>query len=94
VSHAEPGIWAIWADRRGLTRIIHDGSSRKRADAKRDWHSEAKGLALPSAAVPVPLLRRGTGTKMKGASPQQNVDGLNGDTARHSHVSTLAAEAA
>ena len=42
-----------------LARIIHEGSSRKRADAKRDGHSEARGLAPPSAAVPVPLLRRG-----------------------------------
>ena len=42
-----------------LARIIHEGSSGKRADAKRDGNSEARGLALPSAAVPVPLLRRG-----------------------------------
>ena len=41
---------------------------------------DARGLALPSdfgelsraAAVPVPLLRRGTGAKKKGASPQQS----------------------
>jgi dethiobiotin synthetase len=42
-----------------LARIIHEGSSRKREDAKRDGHSEARGQAPPSAAVPVPLLRRG-----------------------------------
>jgi len=38
-----------------LARIIHEGSSRKRADAKRDAHSEVKGLVLPFAAVAVPL---------------------------------------
>ena len=35
----------------------------------------------------------GTGIKKKGASPQQYVEGLNGETARHSRVSALAAEA-
>ena len=38
--------------------MIHEGSLRKRADAKRDGHSEARGLAPLSAAVPVPLLLR------------------------------------
>ena len=71
--------------------MIHKGSTQKRADATRDGHLEAGGLALPSAAVPVPLLR--PGTKKKGASPQQYVEGLNGETACHSRVSTLAAEA-
>lgn len=42
-----------------LARIIHEDSSRKRADAKRGGYSEARGLAPLSAAVPVPLLRRG-----------------------------------
>jgi dethiobiotin synthetase len=42
-----------------LARMIHEGSSRKRADAKRNGHSKLRGQALPSAAVPVPLLRRG-----------------------------------
>ena len=36
-----------------LVRIIHEGSSRKRADAKRDGHSEARGQA-PRRRVPVP----------------------------------------
>ena len=52
-----------------LARIIHEGSSRKRADAKRDGHSEARGLAPPSAAVPVPLLRRGQAPKEGHQSP-------------------------
>ena len=77
-----------------LARIIHEGSSpfdklrvpspaegRKRANAKRDGHSEQ---GTGSAA--------GTGAK-KGASPQQYVEGLNDETARHSRVSALAAEA-
>ena len=52
-----------------LARIIHEGSSRKRADAKRDGHSEARGLAPPSAAVPVPLLRRGQAPKRRAPVP-------------------------
>ena len=36
--------------------MIHEGSSRKRAAAKRDGHSETRGFAPPSAAVPVPFL--------------------------------------
>ena len=55
-----------------LSRMIHEGSSRKRADAKRDGHSEA-------------------------GSPEcilvQYVEGVNGETARHSSGSALAAEA-
>ncbi len=40
----------------------------------RDRRSEARGLALPSAAVPVPLFLRRGGAKKKGASPQQYVE--------------------
>jgi hypothetical protein len=36
--------------------MIHEGSLRKRVDAKRVGHAEVKGLALTSAMVPVPLL--------------------------------------
>jgi hypothetical protein len=36
--------------------MIHEGSSRGRADVKRERHSEVKGLAPTSAVVPVPLL--------------------------------------
>jgi len=75
-----------------LARIVHEASSRKRADVKRDGHSEARGLAPPSAVAPVPLFRRGQAQKKKGASPPQYVEGLNGETARRSRVSTLAAE--
>ena len=39
-------------------RHYFEGSSRKRADATRDEHSEARELAPPSAAVPTPLLLR------------------------------------
>jgi hypothetical protein len=57
-------------------RMIHEGSSRTRADAKRDGHSE-----------------QGTGGKKKGASHQQYVEELNGETARHSRVSARATDA-
>ncbi len=53
---------------RVLARIIHDGSWRNRAVALRDGHAEPRGLALPSSAVPVPLLARmGTGAKVRSA---------------------------
>ncbi|MEK7351906.1 MAG: hypothetical protein AAB177_13615, partial [Nitrospirota bacterium] len=44
--------------------------------------AEARGLAPPSSAVPVPLLGRGQAPKKKGASPQQYVDRLSGEPAR------------
>ena len=38
--------------------------------------AESRGLAPPSAAVPVPVPRTGTGAKEKGASPHpQRIDG-------------------
>ena len=75
-----------------LARIIHKGSSRKRADAKRDGHSEqGTGSAVCGGACPAP--QTGTGDKKKGASPPQYVEGLNGETVRRSRVSALAAEA-
>ena len=40
-----------------------------------------------------PALQTGTDVKKKDASPQQYVEELNGETARHSRVSALAAEA-
>jgi dethiobiotin synthetase len=52
-----------------LARIIHEDSLRKRADAKREGHSEAKGLAPPSVAVPVPLLRQGQAPKRRAPVP-------------------------
>jgi hypothetical protein len=52
--------------------------------ARQDGREEARGLAPPSAAVPVPVpLRTGTGVKKKGASPQQYVDRPSGEPARH-----------
>jgi hypothetical protein len=48
------------------------------------------GSAVCGSACPAP--QAGTGTKRKGASLQQYVEGLNGETARHSHVSSLATE--
>jgi hypothetical protein len=48
------------------------------------------GSAVCGRASPAP--ETGTGTRKKSASPQQYVEGLNGETARHSRVSTLAAE--
>ena len=45
------------------------------------------GSACPAAP------QTGTGAIKKGASPQLYVEGLNGETARHNHVSALAAEA-
>jgi hypothetical protein len=49
------------------------------------------GSAVCGSACPAP--EEGTGTKKKGTSPQQYVEGLNGETARRSRVSALAAEA-
>jgi hypothetical protein len=49
------------------------------------------GSAVCGSACPAS--RMGTGTKKKCASPQQYVEGLNGETARRSRVSALAAEA-
>ncbi len=64
--------------RRKPSPINHEGLSRKRADAKRDGHSEAAGTGSPVCGS---------------ACPQQYVEGLNGETARHSRVSALVAEA-
>ena len=52
---------------------------------------QGTGSAVCGSACPAP--QTGTGAKKKGASPQQYVEGLNGETARHSRVSALAAEA-
>ena len=51
--------------RTSLARMIHDGSSRNRRAALRDRRVEPRGLAPPSAAAPVPLLRRGQATKRR-----------------------------
>jgi hypothetical protein len=49
----------------------------------RNGRTEVRGLAPSSATVPVPvLLRKGTGVKKKGASPQQYVDRPSGEPAR------------
>ena len=40
-SSAERGVILFSEELKGLARIIHEGSLRKRADAKRDGHSEA-----------------------------------------------------
>ena len=60
-------------------------------DARRALGGQGTGSAAYGGACPAP--QTGTGTKKKGASPQQYVEGLNGETARHSRVSALAAEA-
>ena len=49
-------------------------------------------VILLSAFLLMVPLKSNAGTKKKGASPQQYVEGLNGETACHSRVSTLAAE--
>jgi len=70
--------------------IIHDGSLRKRADAKRDVYSEAGDWLCRLRQCPAP--QTGAGIKKKGPCPQQYVEGLNGETARCSRVSALVAE--
>jgi hypothetical protein len=60
---------------------------RRETGTRRQGTSSAVyGGACPAAPQP------GTGAKKKGASPQQYVEGLNGEIARHSRVSALAAE--
>jgi len=49
------------------------------------------GSAICGGACPA--RQTGTGAKKKGTSPQQNVEGLNGETASYRRVSALAAEA-
>jgi hypothetical protein len=60
-----------------LAYSIHADSLRTHADAKRRALG-GPGLALPSAG---------------GACPQQYVEELNGETAHHNRIFTLAAEA-
>jgi len=64
--------------------MIHESSSRKRADAKRDGHSEVKGLAPVSAAVPVPLLHFPSTVfrRWSGLSPTAAVERAHSDRAR------------
>jgi hypothetical protein len=52
-----------------LARIIHEGSSRKRADAKRDGHSEAGDWLCRLRRCLSRFSQMGTGTKKKGTSP-------------------------
>ena len=47
--------------------------------------SHGTGSVVFGSACPAP--QTGTGAKKKGASPQQYVEGLNSETARHSRVS-------
>jgi hypothetical protein len=52
---------------------------------------QGTGPAVCGSACPAP--QTGTGAEKKGASPQQYVEELNGETVRHSRVSALVAEA-
>jgi hypothetical protein len=45
------------------------------------------GSAVCGSACPA--LQTGTDTKKKGVSPQQYVEGLNGETARHNSISRV-----
>ena len=67
-----------------------EGGGRETGTRRRE--AQGTGSAVCGGACPV-APQTGTGAKKKGASPQQYVEGLNGETARHSRVSALAAEA-
>ena len=63
-----------------------EGGGRETGTRRPGTGSAVCGSACPASQT-------GTGVKKKDASPQQYVEGLNSETARHSSVSALAAEA-
>ena len=77
---------------RRLARNIDEGSSRKRADAKRDGHSEARDW-LCCLRQCLSRFSDGDRHQEEGCQSPTYVEGLNGETARRSRVSALTAEA-
>ena len=63
---------------------------RRESALTRKRDGPGTGSPVCGGACPAPY--PGTGAKKKGASSQQYVEGLNGETARRSRVSAIAAE--
>jgi hypothetical protein len=70
-------------------RYYFEGSSRKRAEARRALGGQRTGSAVCGGAYPA-APQTGTGAEKKGAGPQQYVEELNGETGYRSRVSELA----